>query len=215
MHIPDGFIAPQVYLPAYAACAGLWAYALRRLRRELDDETLPRLAVTTAAAFVLMTVLVPLPGGTSVHATGIGMLAVLFGIWMGFLAVSLVLGLQALLLGAGGVTALPVNALAMGLVGCAAAAGLHRLLGAFSETAAAGAAGWAGVTVSSVLLALVLGIQPWIATDAAGEPLFFPFGPAVTLPAVAGPSALVGIGEGALTIAVWRYARSRSWITAR
>jgi cobalt/nickel transport system permease protein len=214
MHIPDGFIAPQVYLPAYAACAGLWAYALRRLRRALDEETLPRLAVITAAAFVLMTVLVPLPGGTSVHATGIGMLAVLFGVWLGFLSLSLVLVLQALLLGAGGVTALPVNALAMGLAGCATAAGVHRLLRPLSETAAVGVAGWAAVVVSSLLVALVLGLQPWIASDAQGEPLFFPFGLAVTLPAVVGPAALVGIGEGALTVAVWRYARSRAWTTA-
>lgn len=214
MHIPDGFIAPQVYLPAYAACAGLWTYALRRLRRELDEETLPRLAVTTALAFVLMTLLVPLPGGTSVHATGIGMLAVLFGVWMGFLALSLVLVLQALLLGAGGITALPVNALAMGLLGCATAAGVHRALRPFSEAAAVGVAGWAAVVVSSTAVALVLGLQPWIATDAQGEPLFFPFGPTITLPAVVGPAALVGIGEGVLTVAVWRYARSRAWTPA-
>jgi cobalt/nickel transport system permease protein len=142
------------------------------------------------------------------------MLGLLFGVWMGFVAISLVLVLQALLLGAGGVTALPVNALAMGLAGCATAVGVYRLLRRWWETAAVGAAGWAGVTLSSLVVALVLGIQPWIASDAAGEPLFFPFGPAVTLPAVAGPAALVGIGEGALTVAVWRYARSRAWIDA-
>ncbi|MBD3336610.1 MAG: cobalamin biosynthesis protein CbiM, partial [Candidatus Eisenbacteria bacterium] len=74
MHIPDGFIAPQMYLPAYAAAAGLWSYALRRLRRTLRGDTLPRLAVLTALTFVLMSLTIPLPGGTSVHATGVALL---------------------------------------------------------------------------------------------------------------------------------------------
>jgi uncharacterized membrane protein YsdA (DUF1294 family) len=51
MHIPDGFIAPQMYVPAYAASAGLWALALRRLKTRLREEAIPRLAVLTALAF--------------------------------------------------------------------------------------------------------------------------------------------------------------------
>ena len=117
MHIPDGFIAPQVYLPAYGVAAGLWTYGLRRLRAVLREETIPRLAVLTAFCFVVTMVMLPLPGGTSVHATGIALLALLFGVWTAFVAFSIVLLLQALLFGAGGVTALAVNALAMGMVG--------------------------------------------------------------------------------------------------
>ena len=49
-------------------------------------------------------------------ATGIAVLALSFGVWIGFAAMSLVLLLQALTLGAGGITVLPVSALAMGLV---------------------------------------------------------------------------------------------------
>ena len=128
MHIPDGFIAPQMYLPAYGVAAGLWAYGLRRLRRALREETIPRLAVLTAFCFVAMMVMLPLPGGTSAHATGIALLALLFGVWTAFIAVSVVLLIQALLFGAGGVTALPVNALAMGLVGSAAALFAYRSL---------------------------------------------------------------------------------------
>ncbi|MCU0971594.1 MAG: energy-coupling factor ABC transporter permease, partial [Gammaproteobacteria bacterium] len=54
MHVPDGFLSPQTFLPAYALAGGAWAYAARRLRRRLDDALLPRLAVLSAAAFVLM-----------------------------------------------------------------------------------------------------------------------------------------------------------------
>ncbi|MBV2097239.1 MAG: energy-coupling factor ABC transporter permease, partial [Candidatus Thiodiazotropha sp. (ex Codakia orbicularis)] len=117
MHIPDGFIAPQFYLPAYLVAGGFWVWASRDLRQRLDEETIPRLAVITALAYVVGLVMLPLPGGSSGHLVGIGILAMLFGIRLAFLAYSLVLLLQALLLGAGGMTALPVNALAVGLIG--------------------------------------------------------------------------------------------------
>ena len=212
MHIPDGFIAPQVYLPAYGVAAGLWAYAARRLRAVLREETIPRLAVLTAFCFVVMMIMVPLPGGTSAHATGIALLAIVFGVWTAFVSVSLVLLLQALLFGAGGVTALAVNALAMGLVGSAAARCSYRLLRRMNESFGLVAAGWLSVNASALLTALVLGMQPVIAHAEDGQPLFFPFGLSVTLPAVMVPHALVGIGEGVLTLLMFRLLRQRGWI---
>lgn len=205
MHIPDGFISPQTYLPAYVAAAGLWAYAARRVKRDLDSDTLPFLAACTALSFVLMMVALPLPGGTTVHAAGIGLLAVSFGGWMGFLAVSLVLAMQALLFGDGGITALPINALAMGFVGSFAAVGIWRFLGRINETVALFLAGWLSIVLPALLVALALGIQPAIAHDPQGNPLFFPFGLNITLPAVVLPHLLVGLAEGVLTVLGYRY----------
>jgi cobalt/nickel transport system permease protein len=213
MHIPDGFIAPQVYLPAYGAAAGLWAYAARRLRATLREETIPRLAVLTAFCFVVMMIMVPLPGGTSAHATGIALLAIVFGVWTAFLSVSLVLLLQALLFGAGGVTALAVNALAMGLIGSAAARYTYRLLRRIHEGFGLVAAGWISVNASALLMALVLGMQPVIAHAEDGQPLFFPFGLSITLPAVMIPHVLIGIGEGMLTLLMFRLLSQRGWVT--
>ena len=205
MHIPDGFIAPVVYLPAYGLAAGAWAYAVRRAQKSLDENTLPFLAVMTAAAFVLMMVAIPLPGGTTVHAAGIGLLAVLVGVWTTFLSVSLVLLLQALLFGAGGITALPVNALAMGLAGGAAAGLAFTGLRGWSERAALFTAGAVSVLVPALLIALALGIQPLVAHAPDGTPRFFPFGLSVTLPAVLLPHLIVAIGEGVLTVIAYRY----------
>jgi cobalt/nickel transport system permease protein len=199
MHVPDGFLSPQTYLPAYALAVGLWWVGMRRLRRELNADTLPYLAGLTALSFVLMMVALPLPGGTTVHAAGIALLAVNFGVWTAFLAVSLVLAMQALLFGDGGITALAVNALAMGFVGSASAYLIWRLLTPLHKTAALFAAGWVSVVLPALLVALVLGIQPAIAHDAAGKPLFFPFDLSITLPAVLLPHVLVGVGEGVLT----------------
>lgn len=209
MHIPDGFLSPQTYVPAYAVCAGLWVLGMRRLRARLDEETLPWLAVMTALSFVLMMVALPLPGGSTVHAAGIGLLALSFGVWMSFLAVSLVLAMQALLFGDGGITALPVNALAMGLAGSMAAWWTWRGLRRTNESLALFAAGWVSMVLPALLVALVLGIQPAIAHDTAGRPLFFPFGPEVVLPVVLLPHALVGLGEGLLTLLGHRYLTRR------
>ena len=202
MHVPDGFLSPQTYLPAYALAAGGWAYVARELRRRVDETLLPRLAVLSALAFVLMSVMLPLPGGTSVHASGIGILAVVFGPWLTFAVVSLVLLLQALVFGAGGVTVLPVNALAMGLGGSVAACLGYRLLAPRWGRAGLFAAGWLATVVPAALIAVVLGIQPAIAHAADGQPLFFPFGVSVTLPAVLVPHVVLGIGEGLLTVLV-------------
>lgn len=199
MHIPDGLIAPQVYLGAYAVAAPAWAYAVRKVAREFDDALIPRLAVLTALAFVLTTVMVPLPGGTSGHLVGVGLLALAFGVWPAFLAYSLVLVLQSLLLGAGGITVLAINALAMGLTGAAVTVGVFRLLAKVHRPAAAVIGVWLGVVVAATLVALVLGIQPLMGSDTEGQPLFFPFGPAVTLPVVVGPHLIIGVGEGILT----------------
>lgn len=204
MHIPDGFIAPKAYLPAYAVAAAAWAIAARRARRGLRHETIPYLSVMTAVAFTLMMIAVPLPGGTTAHASGIALLALLFDVWLAFLCISLVLIMQALLFAQGGVTSLPINALAMGLVGSAAASLAWRLLRRVNETAALFVAGWLSVNLAALCVAIVLGLQPLLARGPDGTPLFFPFGLRTTIPAVMLPHLLVGVGEGVLTVMVYR-----------
>ncbi len=204
MHIPDGFIAPQMYLPLYAAAALAWIYGSKRVGRELDEAGLPWLAALTAASFTLSFVALPLPGGTSAHVTGVGLLAVLFGFWQAFMAASLVFAMQALLFGDGGITTLPLNALAMGFAGALAARGLFLAVRCFHHGLALFLAGWVGLSLPALLIALALGAQPHIAANAAGAPLYFPFGWEVTLPALLIPHALLGLGEGVLTLLGWR-----------
>lgn len=212
MHIPDGFLSPQTYLPAAALAVGAWAWAARGLRFALDETLIPRLAMLTALAYGLGLVMLPLPGGTSAHTLGVAILALLFGLRLAFLAYSGVLLLQALLFGAGGLTALPVNALALGLIGSATALLTFRLLKPFNESLAVATAAWLSMIVPGVLVAIVLGIQPLIAHKPDGSPLFFPFGIEITLPAILVPHALIGLGEALLTLLVWRYAKTRQWI---
>jgi cobalt/nickel transport system permease protein len=208
MHIPDGFIAPQMYLPLYIVAGGCWFYAVRQVKKNLHEDSIPLLALLTAFAFVLGTIALPLPGGTSTHVTGIAMLALLFGVWISFLAFSVVLLLQALLFGEGGITSLPLNALAMGWVGSAVAIGVFKLLGRY-EKIALFLSGWLALNSAALIMAIALGLQPWLAQDDSGTPLFFPFSWHITLPAVMLPHLFIGIGEALLTLVVYRFSQTR------
>jgi len=211
MHIPDGFLSPATYLSSAVLAAAAWAWAGRGLWQRLDADSVPRLAALTALAYALGLVMLPLPGATSAHLIGVPMLALVFGVRPAFLAYSLVLMLQSLLFGAGGITALPVNALALGLLGAVTARAVFALLRPVQETLAMALAAWCAVVVSALTLGTILGLQPLIAHDADGHPLFFPFAWPVAVPAIVLPHLMIGVGESVVTVMVWRFARSRGW----
>jgi cobalt/nickel transport system permease protein len=191
MHIPDGFLAPTITVPAYAVAAPLWAWAVRRHFAPGQVEALPAVGALTAVAFVLQTIMIPVPGGTSTHVVGAGLLAMLHGPLLAFVCESLVLLLQALFFGAGGITVLGVNALAMGLAGPLVAWGIYKGLrrrGAF-------VAAYVGLQVSTVVVALTLGLQHRLSPEQFPTP--FP----VMLAAMLLPSlTIAGAIEGLYTV---------------
>jgi len=195
MHVPDGFVSPQLTLPAFAVSAPLWAWAARRHFGPSAAEALPVVGALTALAFVIQTIMIPLPGGTSTHLVGVTLLAVLRGPLVAFVCESLVLVVQALFFGAGGFTVLGVNALAMGLLGPLAGWLVHLGLRRLSPRAAAFLAAWVGVQISTLAVALVLGLQHRL------SPAYFPTPLPVTLAAMMIPSlAVTGLAEGLYTL---------------
>jgi len=195
MHIPDGFVSPQISLPAYAVAAPLWAWAARRHFGRAAAESLPVIGSLTALAFVIQTIMIPVPGGTSTHLVGVMVLALLFHPLVAFVCESLVLLVQALFFGAGGITVLGLNALAMGLAGPLAGWLVWRLLRRFSEKAALFLAGWVATQAATLSVAGALGLQHRL--DAS----YFPMPLAVTLAAMMVPSLTVaGLVEGLYTL---------------
>jgi len=195
MHVPDGFLSPQITLPAFAVSAPLWAWGARRHFGRSAAETLPVVGALTALAFVIQTIMIPLPGGTSTHLVGVTLLAVLRGPLVAFVCESLVLAVQALFFGAGGFTVLGVNALALGLLGPLAGWLVHLAVRRLSPRAAAFLAAWVAVQVSTLSVALVLGLQHRL------SPSYFPTPLPVTLVAMMIPSlAVTGPAEGLYTL---------------
>jgi cobalt/nickel transport system permease protein len=204
MHIPDGFISPVTYLPAYAATIVLWYTAFKTTK--LDSDKISFLASLSALSFVFMMIALPLPGGTSAHLNGIALLSVIFGPWLGFSAISMVIIIEALFFGEGGVTTLGINVLAIGFIGSFSAYYVYKLLKGLNETLAIFVAGWFGMNMPALFVAFVLGLQPLIAS-VQGKPLFFPFDIETTVTAVMIPHALIGIVEGVVSVILYRFLR--------
>jgi cobalt/nickel transport system permease protein len=195
MHVPDGFVSPQITLPAFAVAAPLWAWAARRHFGRSAAESLPIVGALTALAFVIQTIMIPVPGGTSTHLVGVTLLAVLYHPLVAFVCESIVLGVQALFFGAGGVTVLAVNALAMGLLGPLAGWLVYRAVRRASDKAATFAAAYVSTQVATGAIAAVLALQH------ALDPRYFPMPPAVTVTAMLAPSLTVaGAAEGLYTL---------------
>src|SRR6266542_3910334 len=91
MHIPDGYLSPQTFVPMYALMAPIWLTAARKVRQTLRTRHVPFLALGAAFSFVVMMFNIPVPGGTSGHAVGSALVAILLGPWAACMAVSLAL----------------------------------------------------------------------------------------------------------------------------
>jgi cobalt/nickel transport system permease protein len=195
MHVPDGFLSPQITLPAYAAAAPLWIWAARRHFGPASVESLPVIGSLTALAFVIQTIMIPVPGGTSTHLVGVTLLALLYHPLVAFVCESLVLVVQALFFGAGGITVLGVNALAMGLLGPLAGWLAWKAMRRLGEKPAAFVAAWLSTQVATLAVAGALGLQHALSER------YFPMPLSVVLPAMIVPSvAVAGIAEGAYTL---------------
>ena len=212
MHIPDGYLGPQTYVAAYAAAAPFWIAASHKLNRSLRARQVPMLALSAAFCFVIMMFNVPIPGGTTGHAVGAVLVAVLLRPWAACVAVSIALSVQAVLFGDGGITCIGANCLNMAVVMPFVGYGVYRLVAGRSSPKSArqwiGAAlgGYVGLNAAALMAAVMFGIQPMIARDAAGHALYCPYPLSIAIPAMAiGHLAVFGIVEAAVTGLVLAY----------
>jgi cobalt/nickel transport system permease protein len=209
MHIPDGYLSPTTCAALYGASAPFWYVALERVKKALHTRLIPQLSLFAAFSFVIMMFNLPLPGGTTGHAVGIGLAAVVLGPWAAMLAVSVAIVVQALFFGDGGVTAIGANCFNMAIAGALIAYGTYRLIAGRSKitstrrAVAAGIAGYCAVNVSALLAAVEFGIQPLLYHDASGAPLYCPYPLSVAIPAMMlGHLTIAGIAEAFVSAGV-------------
>lgn len=212
MHIPDGYLGPATYGSMFAAMVPFWGAASWKLNRTLQTRQAPYLALGAAFSFVIMMFNIPVIGGTTGHATGATLIAILLGPWAAMISVSVALIIQALLFGDGGITAIGANCFNIAVAGVFAGYGAYRLIAARSDVMSrrrlvAGAiAAYVGLNVSAVMTAIQLGMQPVLERSADGQPLYAPFPLSVALPAIALEHLfLFGFVEAAITALVIRY----------
>ncbi len=190
MHIPDGYLGPQTYLVLWAVMIPIWAVAARKVKRTLKSRQIPLLALGAAFSFVIMMFNVPVIGGSTGHAVGATLIAIVLGPWAAVIAISIALVVQAGLFGDGGITALAANCFNMAAVMPFVGYYLYRLVagdapGARRRVVSAGVAAYVAIVAAAIVAGFEFGIQPAIAHTASGQALYAPYKLSVAVPAMA------------------------------
>jgi len=116
LHIPDGLLAPWVWIPFLILLIILLYIGLHKLKQEYDEKIVPYIGIMAAFIFAAQFVNFPVPFGTSGHLVGGVLLSVLFGPWTTIVIIFLVLLIQSFM-GDGGITVIGVNSFNMGVIG--------------------------------------------------------------------------------------------------
>jgi cobalt/nickel transport system permease protein len=212
MHIPDGYLSPATSLVMFLVVLPFWALGLRRLRQTANSRNIPVIALVAAFAFVTMMFNIPLPGGTSGHAVGGALAAIVLGPEIATIAISTALVIQAFFFGDGGILALGANCFNMGVVLPYVSYGIYQWISRSSpltarrRTWAAAVGGWTGLTVGALFAGFEFGIQPLLFHTANGTPLYAPYPLSISIPAMVLPHALIAsVVEGLVTGLVVAY----------
>lgn len=190
MHIPDGYLSPATCGVLGAAMLPVWYRASRRIKKIVKSRYVPLVSIGAAFSFLVMMFNIPVPDGTTAHAVGAVMIAVVLGPWAAVIAVSIALAIQALFFGDGGVLAFGANALNMAFVMPFVGYGVYRLLArntsltSARRALAAGIGGYVGINAAALCAAVEFGLQPTLFHTANGTPLYAPFHLAQTIPAM-------------------------------
>jgi len=187
MHIPDGYLHPATAAVMYAASVPFWYRASQKIKTLIAGRLVPRIALFAALSFVIMMFNIPVPGGTTAHAIGAVLSAIVLGPWAAVLALSVALIIQAFFFGDGGILALGANvfnmAIAMPFVGWWAYRAIAGNAPSHSRRILAAAiAGYLGANVAALLTGIELGSQAALFRDASGRALYFPYGIEVAVP---------------------------------
>ncbi|MDO5834898.1 MAG: cobalt transporter CbiM [Methanobacterium sp.] len=159
MHIPDGFI------PLWQ-CAIYWiialialGYSLKWASKNLDEKNIPLMAVLAAGIFAIQAMNIPIPWGTSGHMVGAALIAIIFvSPWAAVLVLSIVLILQGLIFGDGGMTALGANIVNMGLIGGFVGFYAYKILKGVGRIPAVFVAAWASIFLAALACSIEMSL---------------------------------------------------------
>ena len=118
MHIPDAFIPIWQGAVYWIIALVFIALALKWAKNEMNEEKLPLVAVLAAGIFALQSFNLPVGMGTSGHLVGGALAAILLGSpFAAVFILTLVLIVQAVMFGDGGIVVMGANIINMGVIG--------------------------------------------------------------------------------------------------
>ncbi|HHT9136697.1 MAG TPA: energy-coupling factor ABC transporter permease [Candidatus Wunengus sp. YC60] len=193
MHIPDGFLDTKTWIVMGGISAVFIGAAVRQANKKISDKHIPLLGVMAAFVFAVQMFNFPVGGGTSGHFMGATLIAILLGPWASVLIMTTVLIVQCLIFQDGGLTALGANIFNMGVAGGFIGYYINAIVQLFVQGRkglfiGSFTAAWCSLVLSATCCALELSVS-------GTAPL------KIVLSAMAGIHAIIGIGEGFITIA--------------
>ena len=193
MHIPDGFLDTKTWVGMGCISTVFIGAAVRTANKKISEKHIPLLGVMAAFVFAVQMFNFPIGGGTSGHFMGATLIAILLGPWASVLIMTTVLTVQCLIFQDGGLTALGANIFNMGVVGGFFGYYVNTIIRLFVQGRkglfiGSFTAAWCSLVLSATCCAVELSIS-------GTAPL------KIVLPAMAGIHAMIGIGEGFITIA--------------
>lgn len=190
LHIPDNFLSLAISLVFWLLTIGAVAMAVRAAGSSLGERQVPLVGVMAAGIFAAQMLNFPVAGGTSGHMLGGALAAIVLGPWAAILAMTAVIGVQALIFQDGGLVVMGANIFDMGILTAMIGFGIYRLVVGHSyqvRLLVAGVAAWLSVMAA----ALLASFQIWLSGNADPRLLF---------PAMMGVHSIIGIGEALLTM---------------
>ena len=217
MHIPDGYLSPSTCATLGAVMVPIWYRASAKLKETLDVSRIPLLAMGAVFSFLIMMFNVPIPDGTTAHAVGATLIAIILGPWAAVIAMSVALVIQAVIFGDGGILAIGVNTFNMAFINPFIGYYVYRLIsknasqGSKRQIIAGAIAGYIGINFAALAAAIEFGIQPMLFTAMDGTPLYCPYGLSVTIPAMMLTHlTIAGFIEGIVTGAALKFITKES-----
>ena len=216
MHIPDNYLSPSTCAVMGAAMVPVWAMSARKIGKELSSSKVPLLGIGAAFSFLLMMFNVPLPGGTTGHAVGGTLVAILLGPWAACISVTIALLLQALFFGDGGILAFGANCFNMAFVLPFVGYYLYKIIkdritSPSGDVIAMSVASYIGIVLASLCAGIEFGLQPYFYKDLSGHALYCPYPLVISIPAMVIPHLLVaGVVEAVFTVSIVMFIRRLS-----
>lgn len=216
MHIPDNYLSPSTCAAMGAVMLPIWTKVVNRVKNTITRKKMPLMGIGAAFSFLIMMFNVPLPGGTTGHAVGGTLLAILLGPEAACISISIALLLQALLFGDGGILAFGANCFNMAFVIPFAGYFIYRFLkkvikSSKGEYVSSFIAAYLALNLGALFTAVEFGLQPMLFKDAQGLPMYCPYPLSIAVPAMLLPHLLVaGVVEGVVTAAVYGFVKKVS-----
>lgn len=216
MHIPDNYLSPSTCAVMFAAMVPVWTIAVNKVKAEMENVKVPMLGICAAFSFLLMMFNVPLPGGTTGHAVGGTLIAILIGPFAACISVTVALLIQALLFGDGGILAFGANCFNMAFVLPFLGYYIFKFIkdsvhSEKGEYIGMAVGSYTGINAAALCTAIEFGIQPVLFKTAAGQPLYSPYPLSVSIPAMTLPHLLVaGVLEAVFTVAIFVFIKKVS-----